>query len=550
MLLSVLLAVIGYTVFVHPVTTYFLDKKSLRQYPGPSIASFSILWRICQILKNAHFKAVYNSHQKYGTHVRIGPTQLSISDPRAMNDIYGHGSNFPKDEFYDAGAGPYRSMADTRSKEEHQRKRKLLAHAFAQKTIVGLEPIIQTGLQDLSRVMVDHANHGTEINLRRVLNYFAIDFMSLVVFGESLGCVQRGNDIVEARTADGRVYKVPYIKTLHDMHMHTVLTGAEPALLSLGSTLLSWHPDVKAGRDWSNVVRQLCEKRLTIADRDTRQDIFSKFLRNSKGEEMNLDPAEVIVECAVMMNAGSETNTAVLVSAIYHIYKHPLVLRRVREELDAVVPVDAVQDIPSYKTISNMPYLRACIDEAMRIQPASTQGFPRVVPKGGRMIAGRFVEEGVTVSVPTYTLLQDPTAFPDPFDYNPDRWLTGDKSALHAAFYPFNHGPRACIGRNISYLEQLLAVATIVRSFEIELHNELITIERFNGNPGELFGRVKRRINAACFIARISLLMVFDDKASPHFAYGVTLNALISLLAPASKPALIFVVSECMGQLK
>ncbi|KAL2827741.1 cytochrome P450 [Aspergillus cavernicola] len=490
-----LLAVAGYTVFLHPVVTYLLDKKNLRQYPSPSIASFSALWRLSQIFQNTHFKSISDAHQRYGTHVRIGPTQLSISDPRAMNDIYGHGANFPKDEFYDVGAGPHRSMADTRSKEEHQRKRKMLAHAFAQKTIVGLETLIKTGLVDLVTQMDRYAeSQKEEMNIRRFLNFFAIDFMGLVLFGESLGCVQRGDDIVDARSAQGgKVYKVPYVKTLHNIHMHTVLTGAEPALPPPANSLLSWHPGVQSGKYWGNVINNLYQKRLSIPDLGWQPDIFSKFLRNGKGEEMNLDPGEIMVKCAVIMNAGSETNTAALVSVIYHIYKHPLVLRKLREELDNAVPVITRQHIPTYHSIATLPYLRACVDEGLRIQPASTQGS-RVVPKGGRMIAGRFVEEGVTVSVlPTYTLLQDPNAFQNPFEYNPDRWLSGDKSKLHAAFYPFSHGPRACIGRNISYFEQVLAVATIVRLFDIEMLNKLVTIEHFNGNPGELFGRIRRR---------------------------------------------------------
>ncbi|KAL2820695.1 cytochrome P450 [Aspergillus granulosus] len=198
------------------------------------------------------------------------------------------------------------------------------------------------------------------------------------------------------------------------------------------------------------------------------------------------------------MNTGSETNCAVLVSAIYHLYKYPRVLAKLRAELDDAAPLRDGEDIPSYQQIATLPYLRACIDEAMRIRPASTQGFPRIVPQGGRMIAGRFVDEGVTVSVPTYTLLQNPDVFPNPFECNPDRWLAGDKAKLLAAFYPFSHGPRACIGRNISYFEQLLAVATIVRLFDFDLAGDgYETIERFNGNPGELHVSVRRRVIVA-----------------------------------------------------
>lgn len=68
------------------------------------------------------------------------------------------------------------------------------------------------------------------------------------------------------------------------------------------------------------------------------------------------------------------------------------------------------------------------------------------------------------------------TAFETPFEYNPSRWLTSDKSNMHAAFYPFGYG-RACIDRDISYFEHVLAIGTIVRLFDIELLNELVTLD-------------------------------------------------------------------------
>ncbi|KAL4963616.1 cytochrome P450 [Aspergillus stella-maris] len=493
----VLLAVIGYSVFLHPLTTYLIDKKSLRQFPsaGNGIAGITALWRIIQIHKKAHFQSVYYAHQEHGTHVRIGPSQLSISDPQAMNEIYGHGAAFEKDAFYDAGAAVHRSMADTRSREEHARKRKLLSHVFAQRTVVGMEPAVRAGLEILVSKLATVADEEQEINIRRWLNWYSIDFMGIVAFGKALGCVERGNDLVDARTPEGNVYQVPFVKSLHDMHTHAVLTGAEPSFLPLSTKVLSMHSGVKATRDWGNIVNNLYHNRITThesATESNKDDIFSKLLKNSKGEDLNLEKGEIMIECSVMMNAGTETNTAVMVSVIYHIYKHPNVLRRLREELDEAVSPDVSTP---YQAIATLPYLRACIDEAMRIRPASTQGFPRVVPKGGRMIAGRFVEEGVTVSVPTYTLLQDPTVFPYPFSYKPERWLEGNKAKLLSAFYPFSHGPRACIGRNISYFEQTLLVATLVRNFDIEFCSERYeTIERFNGNPGELFARVKKRV--------------------------------------------------------
>ncbi|RDW72391.1 DUF3176 domain-containing protein [Aspergillus mulundensis] len=53
-----------------------------------------------------------------------------------------------------------------------------------------------------------------------------------------------------------------------------------------------------------------------------------------------------------------------------------------------------------------------------------------------------------------------------------------------------------------------------------------------------------------CFAAIVGVLRAFDQKSRPSFAYGLTLNAIISILATASKSSLIYVIGECMGQLK
>ena len=84
-----------------------------------------------------------------------------------MNDIYGHGANFLKDGWYDGGAGEFRNMADARIKADHQQKRKLLAHVFAQKTIANLEPVISDTVAILLAQVEKSATNGSPINMRR-----------------------------------------------------------------------------------------------------------------------------------------------------------------------------------------------------------------------------------------------------------------------------------------------------------------------------------------------------------------------------------------------
>jgi benzoate 4-monooxygenase len=271
------------------------------------------------------------------------------------------------------------------------------------------------------------------------------------------------------------------------------LTGMEAGLLPLTRRLFAWHPFKKAGADYENVIYHNTKARLR--DPTTDNDIFSNLLRDNKGAEMNLSAGDLLAECAVMMNGGTETTAAAFTNTLYLIYKHPAVLEKLREEVDSAC---GPEEVASYATLSQLPYLRACVEESLRVRPPSSFGLPRVVPPGGRMIAGQWVDEGVTVSVPRYSLLRDEEAFEHADSFVPDRWMTADKAKkdrMMKSHVPFSIGPRACIGRNIAYYEQLLVISTLVRWFDFDIPDdvELQTIERFNSNPGELVIRCKRR---------------------------------------------------------
>ncbi|KAK1500526.1 hypothetical protein CTAM01_06461 [Colletotrichum tamarilloi] len=176
---------------------------------------------------------------------------------------------------------------------------------------------------------------------------------------------------------------------------------------------------------------------------------------------VNLPFGKLLAECSVMMNAGTETTTAALTNAVHLIYTHP-----------------------------SLPFLKACVEESLRVRPASSMGLPRALPEGGRVIAGQFVSEGVTVSVPTYTLLRDVEAFKDAETFRPQRWIDGNKEKMLKVHLPFNTGPRACIGRNIAYFEQLMLISSLVRNFDFPLASpghEFRALERFDSNPDELF---------------------------------------------------------------
>jgi hypothetical protein len=70
-------------------------------------------------------------------------------------------------------------------------------------------------------------------------------------------------------------------------------------------------------------------------------------------------------------------------------------MRKLRQELDEATAGCKISDPITFQEAQTLPYLQATIKEGLRIHPATGFTMPRVVPKGGREMMGRFFPEGV-----------------------------------------------------------------------------------------------------------------------------------------------------------
>lgn len=56
--------------------------------------------------------------------------------------------------------------------------------------------------------------------------------------------------------------------------------------------------------------------------------------------------------------------------------------------------------------------------------------------------------------------------------------------------------------------------------------------------------------SVACFIAICAILIAYNGKTRPELWYGLSLNAIISVLATGCKSSLLFTVGEALSQTK
>uniref|UniRef100_A0A1Q3FR33 Putative cytochrome p450 12a4 mitochondrial n=1 Tax=Culex tarsalis TaxID=7177 RepID=A0A1Q3FR33_CULTA len=190
------------------------------------------------------------------------------------------------------------------------------------------------------------------------------------------------------------------------------------------------------------------------------QSVLEKLLK------VNRDVA--VVMAFDMLLAGVDTTSAATSGILYCLAKNPDKQARLREELRTILPNKDSPLTPD--NMRNLPYLRACIKEGLRMYPP-VAGNVRQTGKD-IVLQGYQIPKGTDVAMAAMILHSGDEYFERGNEFLPERWLkteTGCPSGkdVHPfLFLPFGFGPRACVGLRMANLEMEILVARITRRFE------------------------------------------------------------------------------------
>jgi cytochrome P450 len=101
-------------------------------------------------------------------------------------------------------------------------------------------------------------------------------------------------------------------------------------------------------------------------------------------------------QASILILAGSETTAVALAFCTYYLLDGPAVMAHLRQELQAQFQHEA--DITS-RTVNQLPDLHAVIQEALRLNPPTTKGFPRQVPSQGATVDGHHIPGQVSLTL-------------------------------------------------------------------------------------------------------------------------------------------------------
>jgi cytochrome P450 len=95
----------------------------------------------------------------------------------------------------------------------------------------------------------------------------------------------------------------------------------------------------------------------------------------------------------LMVIAGSETTATLLSGATYFLTTHPVVLKKLTEEVRSRFRDESEITLSS---VNSLNYMLACLNESLRCYPPVPINAPRVVLPGGAVIAGHAVPGNVS----------------------------------------------------------------------------------------------------------------------------------------------------------
>ncbi|MGK5554641.1 cytochrome P450 [Actinomadura kijaniata] len=197
-----------------------------------------------------------------------------------------------------------------------------------------------------------------------------------------------------------------------------------------------------------------------------RDDLLGLMLRTAHpGTGRTLDPVNIRRQVITFMVAGHETTSGALSFALHYLTRHPETLARAQAEVDALWGRDD-DPAPAFTDIPRLRYVRAALDEALRLWPTAP-GYFRAA-REDTVLGGRYrVDRGDWVVVMLPLLHRDPAVWPDPERFDPDRFAPGAARRRPAhAYRPFGTGQRACIGRQFALHEAVMALGLVLHRYQ------------------------------------------------------------------------------------
>jgi len=305
--------------------------------------------------------------------------------------------------------------------------------------------------EQLCDVMEQHI--GQVVDTQHLFTSFTLDSFSEIAFGHPLDCLHKQVKFATAFSEATRCIERRFIVPLSK---HLAFLPHERSLRRSLKVIDEFAYDV--------IAKRKAERKV---DHNHRNDLLSMFI-DYKNEDGALQYTDVELRDHILnfVVAGRDTTAQTLTWLFYELSRNPQVEAKLREEVNRLFSSQR----PDYDSVKHTPYLKAVIDETLRLWPPVPGDFKHAL-KDDVLPSGTKVPGGVNIVWCQWVMSRIPLYWDDPLVFRPERWLGDSKIAPpngnHPPFIPFQYGPRTCLGLQMAYLEVKLITVMIMQRFSM-----------------------------------------------------------------------------------
>jgi cytochrome P450 len=360
----------------------------------------------------------------YGRVVMVGDPQLAkqifTTSPEELGNIqpnlsrlFGSGSVFALD------------------RDDHRRRRRLLAPPFHGKSMKNYEAIIE---EETLRETAKWPEGKPFATLPSTM-HITLNAILRAVFGAD------GAELDELRRL------IPPWVTLGSR------LAAMPKPERTYGRFSPWGKLARWRRQYDTVIDRLIDAERADPNFADRTDVLALMLRSTYDDGSTMSRKDIGDELLTLLAAGHETTAATLAWAFERLSRHPDVLAALVEE------ADNGGDELRQATILEVQRARTVIDFAAR------RVYPPAFPLGEWVIP-----QGDSIIVSISQIHDDPDVYPAPERFDPQRFIGSKPSTF--AWVPFGGGTRRCVGAAFANMEMDVVLRTVLRHFSIETTTE------------------------------------------------------------------------------
>lgn len=456
MIYQIFLSDLGVIILVSLYYTYtfLLSVRKLKKFRGPRALPFiGNCYDPETIVLTKFFTRCRKTYGKVFRFFGLSMPFVVICEPEMIRRILTDTKAFPKGDMYSRSFGYIFGLGlVTSDGERHKKDRGAFSKYFVRTNVATLCPMMNQKCLEIFEQRIEKnvtKDRFTSIDIENICAPLALRVFSQFCTGRDLYQHDEKREATICKVVSEGSYMVAACMTLQLPQF----------------PLFPWTRKLdlvrnEIGKDITTLVdsKRLEMSKLDPAD-TSHDDCITQMIKD------NVSERDMFFHFITLMCAGHDTTAFFSSYCLYVLAQYPDVQERLRKEVFRIM--GDRREITA-DDVTLMTYMKCVMQETLRLFA--------IIPNLSRHCVDEYefkdfnitIPAGTNVIIPMGIVNRDPEIWPNPQEFNPDRFEGTEMTCAKKGFFPFGYGSRVCIGNSLAQLESSIFIAHLLMLYSFQ----------------------------------------------------------------------------------